>query len=114
MKPEATPENPEVLIKASKGFKELQELEKLIYTILIPFCSGIYVFRGLAVQVGATWSIKSLPGDARGGQNGGQDGKRGDRYRKVLTISLVLSRTAANQALPKAGQGPKLSKRSAI
>ena len=47
------------------------------FLILIPLCSGIGAFRGLAVQVGATGSIKSHPGDARGGQNGGQDGKKG-------------------------------------
>ena len=47
------------------------------FVILIPLCSGIGGFRGLAVQVGATWSIKSHPGDARGSQNGGQGGQKG-------------------------------------
>ena len=39
-----------------------------IFLILIPLCSGICGFRGLAVQVGATWSIsrrQEAPGAAK-------------------------------------------------
>ena len=54
-------------------------VEKSVFAILVPRLGETTTFEGLAAQVGATWSIKSHPGDARGSRNGGQGSQKGAR-----------------------------------
>ena len=51
--------------------------EKFDFAILTPLPGKTSTFGGLAGQVGATWSRKSHPGDARSNRIGGQGGKKG-------------------------------------
>ena len=50
--------------------------ERSGFVILVPRLGETTTFEGPAAQVGATWSIKSHPGDAWGSQNGVQGGKK--------------------------------------
>jgi hypothetical protein len=59
--------------------------KKAHFVILAPRWSETTTFGGLAVQVGATWSLKSHPGDARGSQNGGQD-KHGSKSCRLFRV----------------------------
>ena len=63
------------LLKGLGPTFESNIVEKSVFAILVPRLGETTTFEGLAAQVGATWSIKSHPGDARGSQNGGRAGQ---------------------------------------
>ena len=65
------------LLKGLGPTFESNIVEKSVFAILVPRLGETTTSEGLAAQVGATWSIKSHPGDARGSQNGGQGGQKG-------------------------------------
>ena len=57
------------LLKGHGPTFESNIVETSVFAILVPRLGETTTFQGLAAQVGATWSIKSHPGHARGGQN---------------------------------------------
>ena len=65
------------LLKGLGPTFESNIVENLGFAILMPRLGETITFEGLAAQVGATWSIKSHPGDARGSRNGGQGSQKG-------------------------------------
>ena len=88
------------LLKGLGPTFESNIVEMPVFPILVPRFGETTTFEGLATQVGATWSIKSHPGDARGSQSGGRDSKKGAKTGQSGRLGCQTSGTQWNPAGP--------------